>query len=408
MDFEYLIAKSYITQKKETGFITLITYISIAGLSIGIAALILTLGIMNGFEQTIIDKIIGFKAHINLATYHYDNINNSKWIIDKLEEYPEIESYSPYLQKECILRFDPVVDGVYLRGIDPEKVNAVANIGSLITDGELDLGADDEGYLGIILGKDLAEKFEVQIGNLIIAANIPENRRGFSRGYDFEQYRVRGLYESGMSDFDKLYAFIHIDEARRFFQSPSGISGVDIRLNVPEAVEIIADKMTDEFGYPLKARTWREDNPFLFSWMKSQRLPILIAFGMIILVGSINLISTLVLIVYEKQKDIGILKSIGSTSKSIMKIFLIDGIIIGIVSISFGSGLAYLLGWLQNTYKLITISKEIYFISEFPVELAAWNFLQINILAMILCMAATMYPAWKASKLMPIEAVRNE
>ncbi|MCP4725527.1 MAG: ABC transporter permease [bacterium] len=407
MAYEYLIAKSYLVQKKETGFITLITYISIAGLAIGIAALILTLGVLNGFESAVKDKVIGFQAHLKLYSYR-GGIINAEEELRNIREYEEINTVSPYIEKECIIRFDPVSDGVIVRGIDPEQFTQLVDINSYIREGEFEFGENEEDITGIVLGSGLAEKLGVKVGNYVIIANLDDAAPGLLSSIDREQFEVRGVFDFGMADFDNLFAFISLEEAQGFFKMPGTISGMDIMLHDESISRDMAIRLREEYKYPFNAQSWYEMNIFLFNWISFTKLPVLIAFSMIVLVAGINLISTLILIVVEKQRDIGILKSMGSSSRSILKIFLIDGLVIGITAGVFGSGLAYFLGWLQNKYNLVTISKEVYYINEIPVELVLSNFLQINAIALVLCVIATVYPAWKAAKLQPSEAVRIE
>ncbi len=407
MAYEYLIAKSYLVQKKETGFITLITYISIAGLAIGIASLILTLGVLNGFENAVKNKVIGFQAHLKLYSYR-GGIRNAEEELAKIREYEEVEAVSPYIEKECIIRFDPVSDGVLIRGIDPEQFNRLIDIRSYITEGEFEFSMNEDDVSGIVLGSGLAAKLGVEVGNYIIIANLENISPGIVPDMDQDLFEVRAVYNFGMSDFDNLYAFISLDQAQGFFRMPGAISGMDIMLHDESLSREMAIRLREDYKYPFMAQSWYEMNIFLFNWISFTKLPILIAFGMIVLVAGINLISTLILIVVEKQRDIGILKSMGSSSRSILKIFMIDGFIIGVTAVIFGSGLAYFIGWLQNEYGLVTIDKDVYYISDVPVDLVLSNFLLINTIALVLCIIATVYPAWKAARLQPSEAVRIE
>ncbi|KPK87786.1 hypothetical protein AMJ80_11710 [bacterium SM23_31] len=408
MFFEYLIAKRYLIQKKETGFITLIMYISIAGLSIGIAALILTLGVLNGFEHTIKEKILSFQSHLRLDAFHNRPIENHEEIQRRILGYSEVAAVSPFIEQACILRYDPQEDGVMIRGIDPAKINSVIDVGSFISEGSIDLGVNADDVPGILLGVDLVERFNISLGDSVILASPPDVSAGIISIPNRLIFELRGTIDTGMSEFDNTFAFIHINEAQSLFKMPGKISGIDIRLHDIALADTIRNRLDKEMGYPLFARTWNDLNDTLFDWLNVQRLPILIAFGMIIMLGAINLVSTLILIVLEKQKDVGILKSIGASSSSIIKIFFIDGIVIGIVAVMSGSILTLILGYIQNKYSIISLSKEVYYVSTFPVDLNWMNFLKIGLVAMILCIGATIYPAWKASRLMPSEAIRSE
>jgi len=407
MSIEFHIARRYLTQKKETGFITLIMYLSMAGLTIGVAALILTLGILNGFENSIKEIIINFQAHIRVETFDKQGFSNGEATGKKIAEYPEVRAVSPFVEKESMLLAGEQADGVIVRGIDPEKINNVINVAPLIRKGKLDLGPNAGETSGILIGSDLAERFDLGIGDLVVLSSPPGMTAGLLGRPSIRQYQLRGIFETGMSEFDNLYAFIGIGEAQSFFKMPGKISGFDIRLHDISQSAVFSRKLGADLGYPFFPQTWLDINETLFDWMNVQRLPILIAFGMIILVGSINLINSQILIVFEKQKDIGILKSMGARSKTVLLIFLIIGIIIGLTATAAGSLLALLLGWVQNTYHIFSLNKEVYYIHSLPVELDWKAFLRIGLIANALCLAAVLYPAWKASQLLPAESMRR-
>ncbi len=408
MSFEYLIAKRYLTQKKETGFITLITYISIAGLSIGIAALVLTLGVLNGFEQTIREKVLSFQPHLRVERFHTNPIIQYLEIQELLNKYPEVSAVSPFVEQVSIIRFGSLEDGIMVRGIVPESQSDVNDMSQFVSGGKVQLGSEYSDTPGIILGSDIAERFDLSVGDEVILASPAGLRSGGIGRPRRNLYEVRGLIDTGMSEFDNSFAFIHLNEAQYLFNMRDQVSGFGLRLYDRLNAPVVQQKINSELGYPFYARTWLDTNNVLFDWMNVQRLPFLIAFGMIILVGSLNLVSTLILIILEKQKDIGILKSMGATSRSITKIFFIDGLLIGLLSISAGSVLALVLGILQNNFEIISVSKDVYYISSFPIDMAWSVFFQIGIIALLLCLGATLYPAWKASSMSPFEAIKRD
>ncbi|MFC1556772.1 FtsX-like permease family protein [candidate division KSB1 bacterium] len=410
MSFEFQIAKRYLTQKKETGFITLIAYISVLGLTIGITALILTLGVLNGFERSIKEKVIEFQAHIRLETYSNEGFENYIGLFRSIEEYEDVSAYSPFLEKECLLRHGGQTDGVIVRGVLKDKIQSVLNLEPLIKYGEFDLDLNDDNFYGILVGIDLYERFDLNIGDLLVLSSPPLPGSAQSRGFgrpSIRQYELRGVYETGMSEFDNLFAFIDLAESQSYFKMEGKITGIDITLNDLEQSDNFASMITKDLGYPFYARSWRDLNAVLFDWLNVQRLPILIAFGMIILVGSINLVSTQILIIHEKQKDIGILKSMGARKDSITLVFSLIGLFISILSTVAGSILAIILGWIQNTYQVVSLNKEVYYISTLPIDLEVMSFVKICCLAVVLCLAAMVYPALRASKLLPSVSIRQ-
>jgi len=406
MSFEYLIAKRYLSQKKETGFITLITYISVAGLTIGIAALILTLGILNGFENAIKENILNFQAHIRVVTFHSYPFDDHESIQERIIAYPEVMAVAPFVEQACILRFGSLEDGVVVRGIDIEKTSSVIDFQKIINDETIDLSENGDGVAGVLIGTDLAERFEIEKNDRVVIASIANFKDGIvgiPRRFPFE---VRGFINTGISEYDNLFAIVQLKEAQNLFDMPGQISGIDVKLHDLSLADQVHLKINKDLSYPFFSRTWLSLNSALFDWLRVQRWPILFVFGGIFIVGSINLVSTLVLIVIKKQKDIGILKSMGASSMSIIKVFVIEGIIIWVLSSVFGSGLAVVIGYVQNRYEIISLSKDVYYISSFTIDLDYMNFMWISLVAGLLCLAATIYPAWKASKLLPIEAIR--
>ncbi|MCH7781955.1 ABC transporter permease [candidate division KSB1 bacterium] len=406
MSFEFLIAKRYLSQKKETGFITLITYISITGLTIGIAALIITLGILNGFENAVKENILNFQAHIRVDTFHGYPFDDYESIQDRILAYPEVMAVAPFVEQACILRFGSLEDGVVVRGIDMGKTASVIDIKKIIDDETIDLSENSSGVAGVLIGTDFADRFEIVKDNIVVIASIANFKDGIigiPRRFPFE---VRGFIDTGLSEYDNLFAIVQLNEAQNLFGMPGQISGIDVKLHDISLADQVHLKINKDLSYPFYSRTWLDLNSTLFDWLRVQRWPILIAFGMIFFVGSINLVSTLILIVIEKQRDIGILKSMGASSKSIIKVFFMDGVIIWVLSSIFGSTLAVVIGYIQNTYEIISLSKEVYYISSFTIDLDFMNFVWISSVAGALCLVATIYPAWKASQLLPIEAIR--
>ena len=405
MSIDFLIARRYLTQKKETGFITIIMYISIAGLTIGITALLLTLGILNGFEQAITEKIQHFQAPLRIEEFN-EPISNPDSLQKLIAQFQGVTGIAPFIEQVGIIRFGTLEDGVFIRGVDPELMKNVVDVNAFIKRGTFDLRESADGIPGILVGIDLADRFEIAIGDKIILAGVSEASAGVFGSPNRMIYEVHGFIESGMSEYDNLFVFTDIRQAQSLFRMPNQVTGFDIRLRSIAETDSLCSFMIKTLGYPYFVRTWRDLNRTLFDWLHVQRLPILIAFGMITLVGVVNLVSTLVLIVLEKQKDIGILKAMGASSRMIVKIFFIDGMIVYLISFVSGSGIALILKYIQNTYHIISVSKEVYFINTFPVNLQLINFFQIGFIAFILCVGATMYPAWKASRVVPAEAVR--
>ncbi|MCP4583121.1 MAG: ABC transporter permease, partial [candidate division Zixibacteria bacterium] len=326
-------------------------------------------------------------------------------VLNQIKAYPEVAHASAFIEKEIMLRYKRRQDAVMIRGIDTEDISGVINVENLMKEGDFNLSSGENGVYGIILGSDIAVKFDISIGSTVFLSKPSFDMIGRPR---IREYVVKGIFETGYSEFDNLFAFIDIYAAQDQMMFEGKISGIDIKLNDLQQATSFARKLSGDFSYPINyVRSWLDIHSMMFDWMKVQRLPILIAFGMIILVGSINLISTLILIILEKQRDIGILKSMGITSKSVLRIFFTIGGIVGMVAAVFGSVLALTLGWIQNTYQVISLSKDVYYIHDLVINMQWTSFVQIGLLAIVLCLLSTGYPAWKASKALPSESIRQ-
>ena len=287
-----------------------------------------------------------------------------------------------------------------------EKTASVIDIGNIIDDEAIDLSENSSGVAGVLIGSDFAERFEIVKDNIVVIASIADFKDGIigiPRRFPFE---VRGFIDTGLSEYDNLFAIVQLNEAQNLFGMPGQISGIDVKLHDISLADQVHLKINKDLSYPFYSRTWLDLNSTLFDWLRVQRWPIMFAFGMIFFVGSINLVSTLLFIVIELQSDFVILKLMCASSKSIIKVFYMDGVIIWVLSSIFGSTLAVVIGYIQNTYEIISLSKEVYYISSFTIDLDFMNFVWISSVAGALCLVATIYPAWKASQLLPIEAIR--
>ncbi|RKY85573.1 hypothetical protein DRQ09_07095 [candidate division KSB1 bacterium] len=411
MNYEILIAKKYLTKKKKTGFINIITYFSITGLTIGIAALIITLSILNGFEKEVKDKIISFQSHIRLGTFHNEGFGEYEDILQKIKSIPGVTGVSPFVEREAMIRFKNIDEGIVLRGIDENLVKNVLDINKKIIKGKFSLKPEKRELnrpAEIILGKDLIEKLGANISDTVFVVSPFGKKLNLLGMPSVKQFVISGIFDTGLYEFDNSFVYVPLKTSQRLMKMENEITGVEIRVKNIDDSYNIASEINETLGYPFLAQTWKEMYNTLFAWMKTQKLPILIVFGMIVVVGAFNLVSTLIMLVLEKKKDIGILKSIGASSGSIMKIFFLEGTFIGTISVILGSSIAYFLCWMQKTYKLFSLNKDVYYIEAIPVSMSIYNFIFISGVAFILCLVATLYPSWKAAKLLPAEAVRFE
>lgn len=416
MSYEFFIAKRYFQSKRRTGFISLINYFSIAGVMIGVAALIIVLSVMNGFETEVRSRIIGFDSHIRFRSFHDRGIENYRAIEADLKKFDHVVAVSPYIFNKGLIINGSNRDAIIIKGVDPKTAVDVSDIEDNIVWGEFDLDtvqlAGEKPLPGVVLGKSLAIRLDVQLGDKIYVGSFSSSSNFFMPQQPvMKAFIVNGLFETGLFEFDSNFGYISIECAQDLLRmGKDQVSGIEIMLDQMNLTLVtnVADEMSDKFGYPYIAETWFERNKTLFSWMQIEKWAAFIILSLIIMVAAFNIISTMIMVVMEKKKEIGILKSIGAENHSIMKIFVLQGLISGIIGTVLGSLMGYVVCWSQLRYHWFSLPSDVYFISSLPIELKMLDFISIALAAILLSFLATLYPSWKAAKLDPVQAIRYE
>jgi len=416
MSYELFVARRYFQSKKRTGFISLINYFSIAGVMIGVAALIIVLSVMNGFETEVRSRIIGFDSHIRFRSFHDNGIENYKQIESDLKNYNHVKAISPYIYNKGLILADQNKDAIIIKGVDQKTVVDVSDLEKNIVWGELDLDtvevAGEKPLPGIVLGKSLALRLEVHLGEKVYLGSFADIKNFYiPRMPKMKAFIVNGLFETGLFEFDSNFGYISIECAQDLINMESNrVSGLEIMLDKMnlDLVQSVADSLANDYGYPFTAETWYERNSNLFSWMQIEKWAAFIILSLIIMVAAFNIISTMIMVVMEKKKEIGILKSIGAENASIMKIFVLQGVISGLTGTAMGCLIGYLLCWSQLQFAWFSLPSDVYFISSLPIEMKILDFILISVAAILLCFGATLYPSLKASKLDPVQAIRYE
>lgn len=403
MSFELFITKRYIKSTKITGFISFITLISIIGVMLGTSALIIALSISKGFEKELKEKVIGFTSHIQVSKFDTRYFEKDDWeSFEKVKMVSNVKSVSPFASREAMIRSSHGIEGIYLKGILPEYDFSI--IKRSIVEGEYNFDESD-GIPKIIIGKKLANKLGVELGDKVIVLAIDPDSPNFSVPR-IEQFKISGIYETGMAEYDDIFVYVHLKHAQYLFDLGNRVSGFDVMVKNVDFIDETALLIQDKLGYPYYARTMYQMYRNLFAWLELQKKPVPIVLGLIIIVAVFNIVGTLLMIVLEKTKEIGILKSMGANSKSITKIFIYQGMFIGIVGTMLGNALAYVLCFIQLKYKPLALPEDIYFMSSVPILLQAETFIIVSIASLILCFFATLIPSIIASRIQPVEAIR--
>jgi len=398
VNFPLYLSIRYLRSTQKGSFTRIAGILSVAGLAVGISALLITLFILNGFERVISEKIADFDGHIRVRHY----LNNS--IPSEIEGMNQIISaydgkvvQSKFIQGTALLRKGKSAEGVIVEGIESSGNDFLSNI---LVSGTVDL--DDH---GIILGERLANQLNIGIGDKTVLFDLATLRGSKKR---LKQFTVTGIFHSGMSEYDQSLVYTNLKQADGLFNMEGKVSGHVLRMNDPALANDFSQLLGEELAYPYMVMTWKEKNRALFKWMDVQRWPILFIFSLIALVGIVNIISALAMIVLDKTRQIGILKSLGLPQGKLKQVFLAKGFIIGVAGAVFGSALALFLAWLQNHYKLITVPEDVYFMDFIPVDVNLAHVGIVIIVSVIFSVIAAIWPTIRAGKIQPAKALNYE
>jgi lipoprotein-releasing system permease protein len=409
MSYEFFIAKRYLRSKRKTKFVSVITLISIGGVLIGVTALDFILSMMNGFEKEVRSRIIGTTAHVSVFSTYEEGIDNYQELIPQIKEAKHVENVAPYIYYKAAIASKTGSDGIVVRGIDPEKEKLVTDVERNLKVGSLELDQDEGELPGILLGATLADRLGVELGDNVVLFSLKEGSltTGWSQP-KASKLRLRGIFETGMYEYDASMAYISLSTAQKLFNLGSRITGLHVKLDNLYLAGKVAKQLEEKLGYHYYALDWMHMHKNLFSWMQLEKYAMFIVLSLIVAVAAFNIISTLIMVVMEKRKDIGVLKSMGSTNSSIMKIFMFEGLVVGAIGILLGTVFGYILCWMQRSFNIISLPSEIYFISTLPVEMRPLDFILVASAAMLLTFLATVYPARRAAQLSPVDAIRYE
>jgi lipoprotein-releasing system permease protein len=416
MRYEWFIGLRYLKAKRKQTFISIITLISIVGFALGVWALIVVLAVMSGFEKTLKEKILGTQAHLVILKTSQEGMDRYEEVVKEVEQVKGVVSATPFILSQVMLSSESNVFGVVLNGIDPDRVGKVIELARNMKAGRLqDLKAEGDSP-GIILGVELAKRLGVSLNDAIQVISPLGTMTPMGMMPKMKRFRVMGIFYSGMYDFDNTLAYISIVSAQKFLNMDSRVTGIEIKTSDVYKVKKIGKEIRQKLGFPFWTRDWMEMNRNLFSALKLEKVAMFIILVLIVLVAAFNIISTLIMVVMEKNKDIAILKSMGAPSKGILRIFIIEGGVIGVVGTFFGTlvGLATALnlekvsGFVENLFGFKILPSDVYYIDKLPSQVNPLDVGLIVMTAILISLLATLYPSWRASKLDPAEALRYE
>jgi lipoprotein-releasing system permease protein len=415
MNYELFIGLRYLRARRQETFISLITVISVLGVMIGVMTLNVVMAVMTGFEETLRDRLLGINAHIALLKSG-DQLSEYEELVKQVVKQEGVVAASPAIYGQVMLTSGSRVSGVVVRGVDPDRVNAVVDLQRYMKQGSIaglkqqnSVQVQDRTIMlpGVIMGERLAAQLGVFVGSPIQVVSPLGSPTAIGVIPKVRRFVVTGLLNTGMSEIDSTLVFMGLADAQKFFELGDAVSNIEIRVNDVNQSREIADRIQLQLGFPYLTEDWTRLWPNLFSALQLEKTVYFLVLLLMVLIGAFNIISTLVMVVMEKRKDIAILMSMGATRASIRKIFLLKGFIIGIVGTTLGLLLGLLVCTLIAQYRF-ELPKDVFLISTVPVRIYFSNFMMVTVASFIVCLLASIYPARQAAKLDPVEIIRYE
>jgi lipoprotein-releasing system permease protein len=375
---------------------------------VGVMSRIVVLSVMNGFRDDLMSKILGVNSHVLVLNYggafkDYEKVGK------KVEEVEDVLASTPFIYSQGMINSLGNVSMAVIRGLDPRSVVNVLDIESMIKTGSLaSIDGSADGLPGIIIGNELSRKVKAHPGDTLIVVSPEGKSTPSGRVPKTKKYRVAAIFDSGMYDYDSSMAFISLKESQDLLELGDRVTGLEIKVKDVYKADTVAQAIQEKLGYPYWTRDWKLTNRNLFAMLSLQKTTLFVILSMIVLVGALSIIGTLVMVVMEKKKDIAILRAMGTSSRSIMSIFILQGVLVGVVGTL--SGLLSGLGicFLLEKYQFITLPADVYYISALSVQIELVDIFSVALSALIICFFATLYPSWRASRLNPVDAIRYE
>ena len=426
MSYELRISWRHLCSRKSQKFISIITFISMGGVAVGVMALIVVIAVMTGFGQNLRDKILGTNSHIVVTQLISGGMEDYESVLEQIKTVPQVKDAAPFILKQVMLTFRQRSSGVVIRGVDPDREANISDLQKNLTEGKLvyldrappsptqgDSGIQRK---GIILGKELARSLGAYTGDVLAMMSPSVRMTPLGIIPKIKMVEVVGIFESKMYEYDSNLAFISLSSAQSLFGMKNRVSGIEIKVDDIDAAGHIAVLIQKKLGAPYFARGWMQMNKNLFSALKLEKITMFIILILIILVAAFNIISTLFMVVMDKAKDIAILKSMGATRASIMKIFSMQGLIIGVCGTALGClagftivpNLNKIVGFIEQLFDIEAFPSDVYYLDELPSQIQYFDSFLIIVFSILICFLASLYPAWRASRLDPVEGLRYE
>lgn len=409
MKFEFFIALRYIFALRKQSFIAVISLFAVCGVALGVAALIVVIGVMNGFTKDLRDKILGVNAHVLVSAFT-GGIREHQTVAELCRQIPGVTGVTPFVYSEVMLSASGGVKGVVLRGIDPSTADQVLSLTRDMVTGSVKDLAEKDGLPGVIIGAEMSKRLGLGLGAMVnlLSPTGTQSAVGFTP--KVRVFRVAGIFRTGMFEYDATLGYVTVDAARNLLGFKDDVvTGLEVRLkDVYRAGEVSDQIRVKLHEYPVYVRNWQEMNANLFAALELEKTAMFIILAMIVLVGSFSIVTMLVMLVMQKTKDIAVLMSLGATSESIRRIFMFQGSFIGAVGTALGYGIGIPVALILKKYQFIKLPSDVYPVDYLPVRLEWLDMTLIGVAALALCFLSTLYPARRAASLKPSDALRYE
>jgi lipoprotein-releasing system permease protein len=433
MRFELFVASRYLRAKRRQAVIGVITGISIAGVAAGVASLVVALAINNGFRQDLQDRLLGSTSHINLLRIQSDGISDWHLLMDRLSKEPHIVAAAPAIYEQVLISRGPRARGAVLKGMIPSEERKVSDLLKSVTIGSAEaLGSTNAGEGArktqtnpsptdlqgvesriaamppIILGKDMADELGATVSSVVLVTSPQGELTPFGMVPKYDRFRVVGIFDSGFFDYDSSWAFIRLSDAQQLFGLGDLVSVLEFKVDDIYKADLISKEIEQAAGKGFMTTNWMEQNKPLFRALRLERLVTFITIGLIVFVAALNILISLTMMVMEKTRDIAVLISMGTRKSQVRRIFIAQGVLIGVVGTAIGLVLGYALSFAGGHYHLLSLAPEVYSIDYVPFAPRAMDGVLVALVAIGISLIATIYPSWSAARILPAEALRYE